>query len=69
MGQKLPQNRAGQLCIITKWDKGYYNVKQVIYYKVLLLQNDNRYYKIGQVYYKVEQVLQIGVTAITKLRK
>ena len=49
MWQVLLQNRGAQLCVITKWDKVYYNVRQVVSYKVdqSLLQNETALLQSG----------------------
>ena len=47
--QVLPQNRGAQLCFITKWGKVYYNVRQVVSYKLdqSLLQNETALLQSG----------------------
>ena len=49
MWQVLPQNSGAQLCFITKWGKVYYNVRQVVSYKLdqSLLQNETALLQSG----------------------
>ena len=48
--------------LITKWDQKYLKVEQVIYLEVgeVATAKRKRYYKIGQLYYKVGRDYNLG---------
>ena len=66
--------KLGQLCVITNWDKCYYKLGQLSYYKMghTLLQIEatitnqgNRYYKLGQLLQIGAIITNLGITMVT----